>query len=57
MNRMTAVQVTPVKIASSGRRWTRKNGTEVRMLIFPWGSRSVEMVHLPGGVLGAPTRW
>jgi hypothetical protein len=38
--RITAVQVTPVKMASSGSRWTRKKGIEVRGLIRPWGRRS-----------------
>jgi hypothetical protein len=48
MKRITAVHVTPVKMARRGRRWTRKNGIDVRGLILPWGSRSAAMVHLPG---------
>jgi len=47
VRRITAVQVTPVKIARNGTRWTRKNGMDVRGLILPWGRRSAVRVHLP----------
>jgi hypothetical protein len=54
----TAVQVTPVKIARNGSRWTAKKGIEETFEIRPWGSRSVEMgtVQHQGGV-GVGAEW
>jgi hypothetical protein len=58
MQRITAVHVTPVKIARKGTRWATKNGMELTGEMRPWGRRSsslpvvvvvsVEMADRPG---------
>jgi hypothetical protein len=55
-NRIHAVRLTPVKMASRGNKWIAKNGIEDVGLMRPWGKRSVAMENLPGDSAGLSVR-